>query len=137
MSQNIVEYFNYDNVFSSDSLQQTKTKYIDQLDNDIKPLFNKVAQKDFKTMFKLGEILSWASIDASLWFLSEKHREYKYNAWILMGLGLKSNYPSAQKEALSTHYPGRLADMINIHGISNVNILNQVREEAKRILFKK
>ena len=137
-NQNIVEYFDYDSLFNGAStLQPTKTKYQDELDNDIKLLFNKVAQKDFATMYKLGEMLSWASIDASLWFKSEKHREFKYNAWILMGLGLKYYCPSEQKEALATHYPGKLADMINIHGIENINILNQVRTEAKRVLFKK
>ena len=137
-NQNIVEYFDYDSIFSgASSLQPTKTKYQDELDNDIRLLFDKVAQKDFPTMYKLGEMLSWASIDASLWFKSEKHREFKYNAWILMGLGLKYYCPSEQKETLATHYPGRLADMINIHGIANIDILNQVRNEAKRVLFKK
>ena len=104
--------------------------------NDIKALFKEVCDRDYKVMFKLGEMLSWRSIDASLWFQSEKHREYKYNAWILMGLGFKQFYPSYQKEILATHYPGKIADLINIDGIANINILNQVRNEAKRFLFK-
>ena len=114
-----------------------QSKYQNELEDDIKALFGDVTNRDFVAMFKLGEMLSWRSIDASLWFQSEKHREYKYNAWILMGLGLKQFYPSYQKETLSTHYPGKIADLINIDGIANLDILNQVRREAKKFLFKK
>ena len=48
----------------------------------------------------------------------------------------KQIYPSYQKEVLAIHYPGKIADLINIDGIANINILNQVRNEAKRFLFK-
>ena len=48
----------------------------------------------------------------------------------------KQFYPSYQKEVLATHYPGKIADLINIDGIANINIFNQVRNEAKRFLFK-
>ena len=133
----IVEWYNYDAlVGQGGQIQQFPSKYQNELDNDIKTLFNEVCNKDYNAIFKLGEMLSWRSIDASLWFKSEKHREYKYNAWILMGLGLKRLYPSYQKEVLATHYPGKIADLINIDGIANIDILNQVRNAAKRFLFK-
>ncbi len=113
-----------------------ESKYQKELDNDIKALFPDVLKGDLMAIFKLGEMLSYRSIDASLWFQSEKHREYKYNAWILMGLSFKQLYPSYQKEVLATHYPGKIADLINIDGIANIDILNQVRKEAKIMLFK-
>ena len=53
-----------------------------------------------------------------------------------MGLGFKQFYPSYQKEVLVTHYPGKIADLINIDGISNIDILNKVRNVAKKFLFK-
>ena len=52
-----------------------------------------------------------------------------------MGLGFKQLYPSYQKEVLAIHYPGKIADLINIDGIANPDILNQVRTAAKRMLF--
>ena len=135
--RDIVEWYNYDAIFGNGGqINLIPSKYQNELEDDIKALFNEVCDRDYKAMFKLGEMLSWRSIDASLWFQSEKHREYKYNAWILMGLGFKQFYPSYQKEVLATHYPGKIADLINIDGIANVNILNQVRNEAKRFLFK-
>ena len=135
--RDIVEWYNYDALFMQGSqINFLPSKYQNELEDDIKSLFNEVCKRDYKAMFKLGEMLSWRSIDASLWFQSEKHREYKYNAWILMGLGFKQFYPSYQKEILATHYPGKIADLINIDGIANINILNQVRNEAKRFLFK-
>ena len=135
--RDIVEWYNYDALFMQGSqINFLPSKYQNELEDDIKALFKEVCDRDYKVMFKLGEILSWRSIDASLWFQSEKHREYKYNAWILMGLGFKQFYPSYQKEILATHYPGKIADLINIDGIANINILNQVRNEAKRFLFK-
>ncbi len=134
----IIEWYNYDEFFNQgEPIQLFQSKYQNELENDIKALFNEVCNRDFNAMFKLGEMLSWRSIDASLWFQSEKHREYKYNAWILMGLGFKHLYPSYQKEVLATHYPGKIADLINIEGISNINILNQVRNASKKFLFKK
>ena len=140
MSSNheILEWYNYDALFGQGGapLNLVQSKYQNELDDDIKALFNEVSSGDKIAMFKLGEMLSWKSIDASLWFQSEKHREYKYNAWILMGLGLKQFYPSYQKEVLPTHYPGKIADLINIDGIANIDILNQVRREAKKFLFK-
>ena len=136
--RDIVEWFNYDAIFGNGGqINLIPSKYQNELEDDIKALFKEVCDRDYKVMFKLGEMLSWRSIDASLWFQSEKHREYKYNAWILMGLGLKQFYPSYQKETLSTHYPGKIADLINIDGIANLDILNQVRREAKKFLFKK
>ena len=133
----ILEWFNYDSFFSNGaSLNLNKSKYQDELDDDIKALIPDVLKGDKMAMFKLGEMLSYQAKDASLWFKSEKHREYKYNAWILMGLGFKRLYPSYQKEVLAIHYPGRIADLINIDGIANVDILNQVRNEAKKFLFK-
>jgi hypothetical protein len=135
--RDIVEWFNYDAIFGNGGqINLIPSKYQNELEDDIKALFKEVCDRDYKVMFKLGEMLSWRSIDASLWFQSEKHREYKYNAWILMGLGFKQFYPSYQKEILATHYPGKIADLINIDGIANINILNQVRNEAKRFLFK-
>ena len=135
--RDIVEWYNYDAIFGNGGqINLIPSKYQNELEDDIKALFNEVCDRDYKAMFKLGEMLSWRSIDASLWFQSEKHREYKYNAWILMGLGFKQFYPSYQKEVLATHYPGKIADLINIDGIANINILNQVRNEAKRFLFK-
>ena len=135
--RDIVEWYNYDALFMQGSqINFLPSKYQNELEDDIKSLFNEVCKRDYKAMFKLGEMLSWRSIDASLWFQSEKHREYKYNAWILMGLGFKQFYPSYQKEVLATHYPGKIADLINIDGIANINILNQVRNEAKKFLFK-
>ena len=134
----IVEWYNYDAFFNQGgAINLTQTKYQDELDNEAKSLINEVLNKDYNAIFKLGEVLSWRSIDASLWFKSEKVREYKYNAWILMGISLKSLYPSYQKEILAVHYPGKIADMINIDGIANINILNQVRNEAKKFLFRK
>ena len=134
---NITEWYDYDALFGQNGpIKQFPSKYQNELEDDIKALYNEVCERDYKAMFKLGEMLSWRSIDASLWFQSEKHREYKYNAWILMGLGFKQFYPSYQKEVLATHYPGKIADLINIDGIANINILNQVRNEAKKILFK-
>ena len=135
--RDIVEWYNYDAIFGNGGqINLIPSKYQNELEDDIKALFKEVCDRDYKVMFKLGEMLSWRSIDASLWFQSEKHREYKYNAWILMGLGFKQFYPSYQKEVLATHYPGKIADLINIDGIANINILNQVRNEAKRFLFK-
>ena len=136
--QDILEWYNYDALFGQGGvpLNLVQSKYQNELDDDIKALFNEVSSGDYKAMFKLGEMLSFKSIDASLWFKSEKHREYKYNAWILMGLGFKQFYPSYQKEVLATHYPGKIADLINIDGIANIDILNQVRREAKKFLFK-
>ena len=135
--RDIVEWFNYDAIFGNGGqINLIPSKYQNELEDDIKALFKEVCDRDYKVMFKLGEMLSWRSIDASLWFQSEKHREYKYNAWILMGLGFKQFYPSYQKEILATHYPGKIADLINIDGIANINILNQVRNEAKKFLFK-
>ena len=134
----IIEWYNYDAFFNQgEPIQLFQSKYQNELENDIKALFNEVCNRDYNAMFKLGEMLSWRSIDASLWFQSEKHREYKYNAWILMGLGFKHLYPSYQKEVLATHYPGKIADLINIEGIANINILNQVRNASKKFLFKK
>ena len=135
--RDIVEWYNYDALFMQGSqINFLPSKYQNELEDDIKSLFNEVCKRDYKAMFKLGEMLSWRSIDASLWFQSEKHREYKYNAWILMGLGFKQFYPSYQKEVLATHYPGKIADLINIDGIANINILNQVRNEAKKFLMR-
>ena len=134
----ILEWFNYDAVFGGDKnpLTQTNSKYQNDLDDPIKALIPDILKGDLMSMFKFGEMLSYHSNDASLWLKSEKHRECKYNAWILMGLGFKQLYPSYQKEVLTIHYPGRIADLINIDGISNIDILNQVRHEAKKILFK-
>ena len=134
---NILEWYDYDAIFGQGTVNFYPSKYQENLENDIKALFNEVSNRDFKAMFKLGEVLSYRSIDASLWFRSEMHREYKYNAWILMGLGFKQFYPSYQKEVLAVHYPGKIADLINIDGIANINILNQVRNAAKNFLFKK
>ena len=111
----ILEWYDYDAFLGQGGpINLVPSKYQNELENDIKALFN----------------------DVSLWFKSEKHREYKYNSWILMGLGFKQLYPSYQKEVLATHYPGKIADLINIDGIANINILNQVRHEAKKFLFK-
>ena len=133
----ILEWFNYENIFNQNKepLTQIQSKYQNELDEETKNLIPEVLKRDFMAMFKLGEMLSYRSNDASLWFQSEKHREYKYNAWILMGVGFKQLYPSYQKEVLAIHYPGRIADLINIDGIANIDILNQVRKEAKRMLF--
>ena len=133
----ILEWFNYENIFNQNKepLTQIQSKYQNELDEETKTLIPDVLKRDFMAMFKLGEMLSYRSNDASLWFQSEKHREYKYNAWILMGVGFKQLYPSYQKEVLAIHYPGRIADLINIDGIANIDILNQVRKEAKRMLF--
>ena len=140
MSNNheILEWFDYETIInkSGTPLKMVESKYQKELDNDIKALFPDVLKGDLMAIFKLGEMLSYRSIDASLWFQSEKHREYKYNAWILMGLSFKQLYPSYQKEVLATHYPGKIADLINIDGIANIDILNQVRKEAKIMLFK-
>ena len=140
MSNNheILEWFDYETIFNKSGapLNMVESKYQKELDNDIKALFPDVLKGDLMAIFKLGEMLSYRSIDASLWFQSEKHREYKYNAWILMGLSFKQLYPSYQKEVLATHYPGKIADLINIDGIANIDILNQVRKEAKIMLFK-
>ena len=140
MSNNheILEWFDYETIINKSGapLNMVESKYQKELDNDIKALFPDVLKGDLMAIFKLGEILSYRSIDASLWFQSEKHREYKYNAWILMGLSFKQLYPSYQKEVLATHYPGKIADLINIDGIANIDILNQVRKEAKIMLFK-
>ena len=140
MSNNheILEWFDYETIINKSGapLNMVESKYQKELDNDIKALFPDVLKGDLMAIFKLGEMLSYRSIDASLWFQSEKHREYKYNAWILMGLSFKQLYPSYQKEVLATHYPGKIADLINIDGIANIDILNQVRKEAKLMLFK-
>ena len=140
MSNNheILEWFDYETIINKSGapLNMVESKYQKELDNDIKALFPDVLKGDLTAIFKLGEMLSYRSIDASLWFQSEKHREYKYNAWILMGLSFKQLYPSYQKEVLATHYPGKIADLINIDGIANIDILNQVRKEAKIMLFK-
>ena len=140
MSSNheILEWFDYETIINKSGapLKMIESKYQKELDNDIKALFPDVLKGDLMAIFKLGEMLSYRSIDASLWFQSEKHREYKYNAWILMGLSFKQLYPSYQKEVLATHYPGKIADLINIDGIANIDILNQVRKEAKIMLFK-
>ena len=140
MSNNhqILEWFNYEAIINKSGapLNMFESKYQKELDDDIKSLFPDVLKGDLMAIFKLGEMLSYRSIDASLWFQSEKHREYKYNAWILMGLSFKQLYPSYQKEVLATHYPGKIADLINIDGIANIDILNQVRKEAKIMLFK-
>ena len=140
MSSNheILEWFDYETIINKSGapLNMVESKYQKELDNDIKALFPDVLKGDLMAIFKLGEMLSYRSIDASLWFQSEKHREYKYNAWILMGLSFKQLYPSYQKEVLATHYPGKIADLINIDGIANIDILNQVRKEAKIMLFK-
>ena len=140
MSNNheILEWFDYETIINKSGapLNMIESKYQKELDNDIKALFPDVIKGDLMAIFKLGEMLSYRSIDASLWFQSEKHREYKYNAWILMGLSFKQLYPSYQKEVLATHYPGKIADLINIDGIANIDILNQVRKEAKIMLFK-
>ena len=140
MSNNheILEWFDYETIINKSGapLNMVESKYQKELDNDIKALFPDVLKGDLLAIFKLGEMLSYRSIDASLWFQSEKHREYKYNAWILMGLSFKQLYPSYQKEVLATHYPGKIADLINIDGIANIDILNQVRKEAKIMLFK-
>ena len=133
----ILEWFNYDSFFSKDAaLNLNQSKYQNELDDDSKALFPDILKGDLMAMFKLGEMLSYRATDASLWFKSEKHREYKYNSWILMGLGLKQLYPSYQKEVLAIHYPGKIADLINIDGIANIDILNQVRNSAKNFLFK-
>ena len=140
MSNNheILEWFDYETIINKSGapLNMVESKYQKELENDIKSLFPDVLKGDLMAIFKLGEMLSYRSIDASLWFQSEKHREYKYNAWILMGLSFKQLYPSYQKEVLATHYPGKIADLINIDGIANIDILNQVRKEAKIMLFK-
>ena len=137
-SQEILEWFNYESIINNSGapLNLTESKYQKELDSDIQALIPEVLKGDQMAMFKLGEMLSYRSNDASLWFQSEKHREYKYNAWILMGLSFKQLYPSYQKEVLATHYPGKIADLINIDGIANIDILNQVRKEAKIMLFK-
>ena len=134
----ILEWFNYDAIFDQNKNQliQKNSKYQNDLDDPIKALIPDILKGDLMSMFKFGEMLSYHSNDASLWLKSEKHRECKYNAWILMGLGFKQLYPSYQKEVLTIHYPGRIADLINIDGIANIDILNQVRHEAKKILFK-
>ena len=133
----LLEWFTYDSLFSKDgALNQNQSKYQNELDDDSKALFPDILKGDLMAMFKLGEMLSYRATDASLWFKSEKHREYKYNSWILMGLGLKQLYPSYQKEVLAIHYPGKIADLINIDGIANIDILNQVRNSAKNFLFK-
>ena len=134
----ILEWFNYDAIFDKNKnpLTQTNSKYQNDLDDPIKALIPDILKGDLMSMFKFGEMLSYHSNDESLWLKSEKHRECKYNAWILMGLGFKQLYPSYQKEVLTIHYPGRIADLINIDGIANIDILNQVRHEAKKILFK-
>ena len=133
----ILEWFNYENIFNQNKepLTQIQSKYQNELDEETKTLIPDVLKRDFMAMFKLGEMLSYRSNDASLWFQSEKHREYKYNAWILMGVGFKQLYPSYQKEVLAIHYRGRITDLIHIDGIANIDILNQVRKEAKRMLF--
>ena len=140
MSNNheILEWFDYETIINKSGapLNMIESKYQKELDNDIKALFPDVLKGDLMAIFKLGEMLSYRSIDASLWFQSEKHREYKYNAWILMGLSFKQLYPSYQKEVLATHYPVKIADLINIDGIANIDILNHVRKEAKKMLFK-
>ena len=133
----LLEWFTYDSLFSKDgALNQNQSKYQNELDDDSKALFPDILKGDLMAMFKLGEMLSYRANDASLWFKSEKHREYKYNSWILMGLGFKQLYPSYQKEVLAIHYPGKIADLINIDGIANIDILNQVRNSAKNFLFK-
>ena len=141
MSNNheILEWFDYETIINKSGapLNMVESKYQKELDNDIKALFPDVLKGDLMAIFKLGEMLSYRSIDASLWFQSEKHREYKYNSWILMGLGFKQLYPSYQKEILAVHYPGKIADIINIDGIADVDILNQVRKEAKKFLLRK
>ena len=137
-SNEILEWFNYEAILENNKapLNLTESKYQNELDDDIKALFPDALKGDLMAIFKLGEMLSYRSNNASLWFQSEKHREYKYNAWILMGLSFKQLYPSYQKEVLSTHYPGKIADLINIDGIANIDILNQVRKYAKMILFR-
>ena len=133
----ILEWFNYEILFNQNNTQLTlnKSKHQNELDESAKAIIPDVLKGHAMAMFKLGEMLSYRSNDASLWFHSEKHREYKYNAWILMGLGFKQLYPSYQKEVLAIHYPRKIADLINIDGIANIDILNQVRKEAKIILF--
>ena len=137
-SHEIIEWFNYESIINNSGapLNLTESKYQKELDSDIQALIPEVLKGDMMAMFKLGEMLSYRSNDASLWFQSEKHREYKYNAWILMGLSFKQLYPSYQKEVLATHYPGKIADLINIDGIANIDILNHVKKEAKIILFR-
>ena len=135
-SGEILEWFNYDNIFNnSGALIQNPSKYQNELDEDFKALFPEIVKGDLMAMFKIGEMISYKANDASLWFKSEKHREYKYNSWILMGLGFKQIYPSYQKEILAIHYPSKIADLINIDGIANLDILNQVRSAAKKMLF--
>ena len=135
-SGQILEWFNYDNIFNnSGALNQNPSKYQNELDEDFKALFPEIVKGDLMAMFKIGEMISYKANDASLWFKSEKHREYKYNSWILMGLGFKQIYPSYQKEILAIHYPSKIADLINIDGIANLDILNQVRSAAKKMLF--
>ena len=135
-SGEILEWFNYDNIFNnSGALNQNPSKYQNELDEDFKALFPEIVKGDLMAMFKIGEMISYKANDASLWFKSEKHREYKYNSWILMGLGFKQIYPSYQKEILAIHYPSKIADLINIDGIANLDILNQVRSAAKKMLF--
>ena len=136
--EEILEWFNYEAILTkSEALNLNKSKYQDELNEETKALFNDVIKGNLFVIFKLGESLSYRADDASLWFKSEKHREYKYNSWILMGLGLKQLYPSYQKEALVIHYPAKIADLISIDGINNIDILNKVRREAKIFLFKK
>ena len=98
----ILEWFNYDEIFTNPgALNLNKSKYQDELDNDSKALIPEILKGDLMAMFKLGEMIGYKANDASLWFKSEKHREYKYNSWILMGLGFKQIYPSYQKEILA------------------------------------
>ena len=114
-SGEILEWFNYDNIFNnSGALNQNPSKYQNELDEDFKALFPEIVKGDLMAMFKIGEMISYKANDASLWFKSEKHREYKYNSWILMGLGFKQIYPSYQKEILAIHYPSKIADLITI-----------------------
>ena len=76
----IIEWFDYDALFGqAGQIQQFPSKYQNELENHVKALFKEVCNRDYKAMFKLGEMLSWLSIDASLWFQSAEHSKYKYN----------------------------------------------------------
>ena len=136
--EEILEWFNYESILTKgEALNLNKSKYQDELSDDAKALITEVLKGNLFATFKFGELLSYKADDASLWFKSEKHREYKYNSWILMGFGLKQLYPSYQKEALIIHFPTKIAELVSIDGIDNVDILNKVRREAKIYLFKK
>ena len=73
-SNEILEWFNYEAILEGAPLNQIKSKYQDELDDTVKALFPDVLKGDMMAIFKLGELLSYRSQDASLWFQSEKHR---------------------------------------------------------------